>query len=108
MVSTGEGIREWVYYAPSDDAFVMRLNAALGKLRPFPIEIHVARDPKWSYYTEFVASVRSGATAKGERSATIPSGSASYLSMPRSVQGLPSAVLLMSSITQRPPSRMNS
>jgi len=59
MVSTGEGIREWAYYAQSGDAFVKRLNAALGQLRRFPIEIHVARDAEWSYYTNFVASVLS-------------------------------------------------
>ena len=37
LVSTGENLREWTYYAQSEDVFIERLNLALE-----PIEIHTA------------------------------------------------------------------
>jgi hypothetical protein len=54
LVSTGEDLREWIYYAKSEEGFLARLNKALGAQAPFPIEIHFAVDPKWSNYQEFV------------------------------------------------------
>ena len=53
LVSTGENLREWTYYAQSEDQFIERLNQALENLPPFPIEIHTAHDPTWSMYTKF-------------------------------------------------------
>ena len=54
LVSTGEELREWIYYSKSEEGFFARLNQALGGQPSFPIEIHVAEDPKWSNYQEFV------------------------------------------------------
>ena len=54
LVSTGEDTREWIYYAKSEDGFFARLNQALGGQPAFPIEIHVADDPKWANYQEFM------------------------------------------------------
>jgi len=53
LVSTGENLREWIYYASSSDEFIERLNSAFEGLPPFPIEIHTADDPTWSNYHEF-------------------------------------------------------
>jgi hypothetical protein len=53
LVSTGENLREWTYYAQSEDEFIERLNQALETLPPFPIDIHTAHDPAWSMYTKF-------------------------------------------------------
>ena len=53
LVSTGENLREWTYYAQSEDVFIERLNLALEDMPPFPIEIHTAHDPTWSMYTRF-------------------------------------------------------
>jgi hypothetical protein len=54
LVSTGEEVREWIYYAKSEEGFFSRLNQALGGHPAFPIDIHVADDPKWSNYQEFL------------------------------------------------------
>lgn len=49
LVSTGEGLREWTYYAKSEDEFMARLNYALAGVPKFPIDIHTAHDPSWFY-----------------------------------------------------------
>jgi hypothetical protein len=58
LVSTGEDLREWTYYAKSEDEFMARLNFAFAGMSPFPVEIHIAHDPKWNTYEEFRAGVR--------------------------------------------------
>jgi Family of unknown function (DUF695) len=59
LVSTGENLREWTYYAESGDAFIERLNIALAETSSvFPIEIHTARDPTWIMYSQFKAEVQ--------------------------------------------------
>ncbi len=58
MVSTGEDLRGWTYYAESEDEFIALLNDALAGMAEFPIEIHIARDPKWTIYEEFRAKVK--------------------------------------------------
>jgi len=45
LVSTGENLREWTYYAQSEDEFIERLNQALENLPPFPIDIQCWRKP---------------------------------------------------------------
>jgi hypothetical protein len=56
LVSTGENLREWTYYAQSEDVFIERLNLALEGMTPFPIEIHTERDPTWAMYSRFRAN----------------------------------------------------
>ena len=58
LVSTGENLREWTYYAKSEAEFVSRLNYAFGGTPAFPIEIHTARDPNWEMYEEFKAGIK--------------------------------------------------
>jgi hypothetical protein len=53
LVSTGENLHEWTYYAQSADAFGDLFDLALEVMPPFPIEIHTAHDPTWSMYTRF-------------------------------------------------------
>jgi len=62
MVSTGDGLREWTYYAESSDGFMDRLNLALAGLPPFPVEIHEGMDPGWEYYTNFLEGLEANAT----------------------------------------------
>lgn len=57
LVSTGEGLREWTYYAKSEDEFMARLNYAFAGVSPFPIEIHTAHDPSWDLWEQFKAGV---------------------------------------------------
>ena len=58
LVSTGENLREWTYYAKSEAEFMSRLNYAFGGTPAFPIEIHTARDPNWEMYEEFKAGIK--------------------------------------------------
>jgi hypothetical protein len=58
LVSTSEDLREWTYYAKSEEEFMARLNFALAGISAFPIEIHTAHDPKWGMYEQFRAGVR--------------------------------------------------
>ena len=58
LVSTGEGLREWIYYVKSEDGFMERLNHALTGHSEFPIEVSSAPDPKWSTYETFKAGVK--------------------------------------------------
>ena len=62
LVSTGEKLREWTYYAASEDGLMTRLNHALAEMEEFPIEIHTALDPKWTVYEQFKASVKQSST----------------------------------------------
>jgi Family of unknown function (DUF695) len=57
IVATGEGLREWTYYAKSEDEFMVRLNRALAGMPIFPIEIHISHDPKWEMYEQFKARI---------------------------------------------------
>ena len=58
LVSTGENLREWIYYAQSEDGFAARFDYAFAGGSTFPIDIHVALDPQWTTYLEFKANVR--------------------------------------------------
>ena len=58
LVSTGENLREWTYYAKSEQEFMARLNYALAEKPRFPIEIHIAHDPEWAMYEDFASGVR--------------------------------------------------
>ena len=56
LVSTGENLREWIFYAETEASFSERFEAAVEDLPALPIELHVAHDPTWSLYTEFRTS----------------------------------------------------
>jgi len=58
LVSTGEGLREWTYYAKSESEFIAHLNYALAGLPGLPIEIHVGCDPNWDVYERFRTGVK--------------------------------------------------
>jgi uncharacterized protein DUF695 len=58
LVSTGQGLREWTYYARSEQEFLEVLNHALARASRFPLEIHAAPDPQWSTYERFRKGVR--------------------------------------------------
>lgn len=58
LVSTGENLREWTYYAKSETEFLQALNKALSGQPRFPIEVHAGPDPMWSTYERFRKGVR--------------------------------------------------
>jgi hypothetical protein len=57
IVATGEGLREWTYYAVSENEFLAQLNRGLSGHDKFPIEIHVNDDPEWLAYQYFKEDV---------------------------------------------------
>jgi hypothetical protein len=57
LVSTGEGLREWVYYTKSQSEFMAKMNEALQGRPRLPVEIDLWKDPQWTRYEEFVRSV---------------------------------------------------
>jgi hypothetical protein len=57
-VSTSENLREWIYYAQSEDGFAARFSYVFTGGSTFPIDIHVALDPEWTTYHEFKTNVR--------------------------------------------------
>lgn len=57
LVSTGEGLREWVYYAKSQEEFMAKFNQALHGLPRFPINIDLWKDPEWKRYEDFRSRV---------------------------------------------------
>jgi hypothetical protein len=58
LVSTGENLREWIYYTKSEQEFLYSLNARLHEHPRLPLEIHTAPDPQWSTYERFRKGVR--------------------------------------------------
>jgi Family of unknown function (DUF695) len=58
LVSTGEYLREWTYYARSEIEFMARVNYALAEMPAFPIETHIACDPTWDMYQRFRADIK--------------------------------------------------
>jgi hypothetical protein len=53
LVSTGENVRRWIYYAKSQEAFLIQLNLALSQAPRLPMEMHAADDREWSSYKAF-------------------------------------------------------
>ena len=58
LVSTGENLREWTYYAKSEKEFLRALNSVLAQQPRLPIEVHAAPDPAWSTYGRFRKELR--------------------------------------------------
>ena len=58
LVSTGEDLREWIYYTRSEQEFLNSLNKVLAGAQRFPIEVHTASDPQWSTYERFRKGVK--------------------------------------------------
>ena len=58
LVSTGENLREWIYYTESEHRFFEALNTALVGEAQFPVQIHAGRDASWKSYVQFRKGVR--------------------------------------------------
>lgn len=57
LVVTGNGRKEWHWYAKNSDQWIGELNSALSGISPFPIEIEVAYQADWSLYHNFMAGM---------------------------------------------------
>jgi hypothetical protein len=54
VVVTGNGVREWQWYAADKDAVMKLANQTLGERDPFPIEFVFQDDPDWDAYGRFL------------------------------------------------------
>lgn len=57
-VSTGMGLKEWVFYARSREEFMGELNELLSGHPEYPIEIHFYEDPAWEVWEDLVKDLR--------------------------------------------------
>lgn len=58
LISTGENVRLWTYYAKSDAEFRTALSSALVPPTKFPVGIASRQDPTWTEYERFKKGVR--------------------------------------------------
>jgi hypothetical protein len=54
VVVTGNGVREWQWYARNPEDVMTLVNETLGELEPFPVEFSFQDDPDWSAYARFL------------------------------------------------------
>ena len=54
VIVTGNGVREWQWYARNPDEVIKLVNATLSELEPFPVEFSFQDDPEWQGYLQFL------------------------------------------------------
>jgi hypothetical protein len=54
VIVTGNGVREWQWYARNPDEVMKLVNDTLGELEPFPVEFSFQDDPEWVGYSRFL------------------------------------------------------
>ena len=57
LVVTGNGRKEWHWYASDVDAWMKKLNEQLANHPEYPIEIENSYEPDWSLYRNFISGV---------------------------------------------------
>jgi hypothetical protein len=58
IVSTGNNLRRWVYYAQSKQDFTALLSRAKETMPGLPLELRSEADPEWKTYEAFKATVK--------------------------------------------------
>jgi len=54
VIATGNGVREWQWYARDPGDVMTMVNQTLGELEPFPVEFSFQYDPDWTAYARFL------------------------------------------------------
>lgn len=62
-VSTGVGLKEWIFYARSSETFLQRFHELLAGHPAYPLEIEIYDDPQWQVWADLVDPLRSRADA---------------------------------------------
>lgn len=57
-VSTGMGLKEWIFYARSREEFMSELNELLAGHPRYPIDIEFFEDPNWEIWEDMVKNLR--------------------------------------------------
>jgi hypothetical protein len=55
VIVTGNGVREWQWYARDPDGVMKLVNNTLRGLEPFPVGFSIQDDPEWAAYSRFIA-----------------------------------------------------
>jgi hypothetical protein len=58
QVTTGMGVKQWVYYARSRDVFMSRFNKRLKGHPAYPVKIEFYDDPQWKVWGDTVENLR--------------------------------------------------
>jgi hypothetical protein len=53
-IVTGNGVREWQWYAHVPEDVMKLVNETLGELEPFPVQFSFQDDPLWVGYRQFL------------------------------------------------------
>jgi hypothetical protein len=54
VIATGNGVREWQWYARDPKRLMEQVNKALGHREPFPVQFSFQEDPDWEAYSRFL------------------------------------------------------
>ncbi len=54
VIVTGNGVREWQWYARDPEKTMEIVNETLGHLEPFPVQFAFQADPDWEGYQRFL------------------------------------------------------
>ncbi len=54
VIVTGNGVREWQWYARDPEKTMELVNKTLGDLDPFPVQFSFQDDPDWDGYNRFL------------------------------------------------------
>jgi hypothetical protein len=54
VIVTGNGVREWQWYARDPEAVMKLVNETLGKYEPFPVQFNFQDDAEWEGYSRFL------------------------------------------------------
>jgi hypothetical protein len=54
VIATGNGVREWQWYARDPKKLMEQVNKTLGHLEPFPVQFSFQDDPEWEAYSRFL------------------------------------------------------
>jgi hypothetical protein len=57
VIVTGNGVREWQWYARDPEKVMELINETLGHREPFPVQFSIQDDPEWEGYNRFVEIV---------------------------------------------------
>jgi hypothetical protein len=57
-VSTGMGLKEWIFYARTREEFMAELNALLSGHPRYPLDIEFFEDPDWKVWEDMVRDLR--------------------------------------------------
>ena len=69
QVTTGMGLKEWIYYTNDQDGFMRKFNELLSSHEPYPLEIEFYNDPCWEVWQDSLIAIKARGSLEKERHA---------------------------------------